>query len=221
MKRHLPFVLFLLAFTVAVVAARLWGRGLFEVDGLLQLLGHAPTGVALLLGYLAVFGVSTALVPAFLFYVVGGALWGFWPGWLIGWCAANVWSHTHFAVGRWFGRERVSQWFESPRLATLRSELETGGVTATLVVRQLPLPFVAVNAAAGASPMPWWRFTVGNALGLLPGALIYTWSSTGIVAGAAGARAEAGVRILIAAVGVAVLGAVSRALQRRLVRPRP
>jgi uncharacterized membrane protein YdjX (TVP38/TMEM64 family) len=125
---------------------------------------------------------------------------------------------VHFVAGRWLGGARVKRWLERRGFHGVREELETGGVLATIIVRQFPLPFVGVNLAAGASPMKWWRFTVGNAVGLLPGATVYSWSAASIIAGVEGARTTALLRTLAAALAVIALGVGSRALQRHFRR---
>jgi uncharacterized membrane protein YdjX (TVP38/TMEM64 family) len=218
--RRLAFLLIVGGFTSLAIAVRRWSTATVEPAALLAMLGEARAADWLMPSYLASFGLTTFLAPAFPFFAVAGALWGFWPGLLMGWSAALLWSNLHFAAGRLLGRVWVRQWLTRRGFDSLRDELETGGVLATLIARQVPLPFVGVNLAAGASPMRWWRFGVGNALGLLPGATIYSWSAASIVAGVEGARREAVVRTILAAGAVIGLGALSRLLQRRLQRGR-
>jgi uncharacterized membrane protein YdjX (TVP38/TMEM64 family) len=213
-KRSLPFVLLLGAFTAAAVAVALRGAGAFEAGALLAALEEARRTPWLGPAYAALFGATTFLAPAFGFFVIAGALWGFWPGWLAGWLAASLWSNLHFAAGRWLLRGPVTAWLAAPRLALLRRELEQGGALAVVLVRQLPLPFVGVNAAAGASPMTWRRFALGNAAGLLPSSVIYAWSASAILEGVEGARAGAVARVLLAAGAILALGVSSRLLQR-------
>ena len=52
--------------------------------------------------------------------------------------------------------------------ARLSARLETSGAVVDVVLRQLPLPFVGVNVAAGASPMPWWHFAGRLGAGAFP-----------------------------------------------------
>jgi uncharacterized membrane protein YdjX (TVP38/TMEM64 family) len=200
-----------------VVAVRRAGGEAFEPAALAGRLASIRESGWLLPAYFLVFGLSTVLVPAFAFFVVAGLLWGAWPGVLFGWLAANAWSHLHFFAGRWLGGDRVKRFLEARKLDSIREELDGGGALATLIVRQLPLPFVGVNLAAGASPMKWTRWALGNGLGLIPGATVYGWSAASIVQGAEGARTEAIVRTLFAAGAVIALGLISRVLQRRFM----
>jgi uncharacterized membrane protein YdjX (TVP38/TMEM64 family) len=213
--RRVAYVLLLAAFIVAAIVVRRTSDVLFDPAQLASRLASLRESGWLVPAYLALFGVTTLMVPAFALFVVAGVLWGTWPGILVGWLGASLWSNLHFGLGRVLGGERVRRFLEARQLDSIRDELEGGGIVATLIVRQLPLPFIGVNLAAGASPMRWWRFVIGNGLGLIPGASVYAGSAASLVHGAAGARHEAVVRTLIAAVSVISLGLLSRVVQRR------
>jgi uncharacterized membrane protein YdjX (TVP38/TMEM64 family) len=212
-KRVFLFALLL----AAVILAASWSsaeRLSFEPAALVERLGQAREARWLWPWFLLLFGATTLLAPAFVFFITAGALWGFWPGCAVGWLAANLWSHLHFLTGRVLGRSWVDGWFHGPRLARARRELDEGGALAIAIVRQLPLPFVGVNLAAGASPLRWTRWSLGNAVGLAPASVIYSWSAAGILAGVEGARADAALRLAGAAVAVIALGVSSRVAVR-------
>jgi uncharacterized membrane protein YdjX (TVP38/TMEM64 family) len=215
-SRRVAFILLLGAFIVAAIALRRSGAEVFDPAALAARLAAVRESGWLVPAYFLAFGLTTLLAPAFAFFVVAGVLWGAWPGVLIGWLGANGWSNLHFFAGRWLGGDRVQRFLEARKLDSIREELEGGGALATMIVRQLPLPFVGVNLAAGASPMKWSRWALGNALGLIPGSTVYGWSAASIVQGAEGARTEAIVRTLFAAAAVIGLGVVSRVVQRRV-----
>ena len=145
--------------------------------------------------------------------------WGFWPGWLLVWAAANLWCHAHFFVGRWIAGDALTQWLSRRGAGWLVRELDQGGALTTIMVRQLPLPFPLVNLAAGASPMGWKKWAIGNALGLIPNCLIYTQLAAALADGVDGARRTAAMRVVTAAAGVIALGLLSRWLQRRFAPP--
>lgn len=214
LSRWRPFVFLLAAFIAAAAAWRLRATGALEPRALLAALEALRQSPWLPAAYAAAFGATTALAPAFVFFVLAGALWGAWPGCLAGWAAANLWAHLQFAAGRGLLQAPVRAWLAHPRLALLRKELEEGGALAVVVVRHLPLPFVGVNAAAGASPIGWRRFALGNAVGLVPSATIYAWSAAAILEGVEGAREGALVRLLAAAAALLALGLSSRLVQR-------
>jgi uncharacterized membrane protein YdjX (TVP38/TMEM64 family) len=169
--------------------------------------------VPLFLGFFLV--ATTALTPAALSFITAGALWGFWPGFLIAFIGANLWSNVHFLIGRVLARAQVKEFLSRRGFSRVTAELEHGGVLATVVVRQLPLPFLVVNLAGGASPMRTPRWLLGNALGLLPTTIVYAQLGAAIASGVEGARTTALLRALAAGLLVIALGLVSRLAQRR------
>ena len=215
MKRALTFAGLLVAFIMAVVGVRHLAGSHLDPQGVVAWLGEARASGWAIPAFALVFGLTSFLAPAFVFFVAAGAVWGFWPGWLIGWVVANAWCSGHFWVGRWLGGERVRGWLERRHMRATLEELEHGGVLPAMIVRQFPLPFIGVNLAAGASPIRYGRWVVGNALGLLPSATVYSYSAAAVLRGAAEARSEALVRTLLAAASIIALGVISRLVQRR------
>jgi uncharacterized membrane protein YdjX (TVP38/TMEM64 family) len=182
--------------------------------GSLREMGSATGAIPL---YLLIFGVATtAFTPAVVLMVTAGVTWGFWPGWLIVWVAANVWSNAHFAVGRWVAGDAMRTMLERRGATWLVKEVSQGGLLTTLMVRQLPIPFPLLNLAAGASPLPLRQWLIGNAIGLIPNCMIYTELSAALADGVDGARERALVRVVTVGVLVVGLSLVSRLVQKRL-----
>ncbi len=210
------------AFALAIVGARLLLGPRFEPGAVVAWLRALGTSTVAVPAYVLVFAVSTTLLtPAFAMILVGGLMWGFWPGWLIIWVAVNLSAHGQFAFGRALGRESVRSFLERRRAGWIVRELERGGVLATVMIRQLPLPFVGVNVAAGASPIPWGKWIAGNALGLLAPAIVYSQLAAAIADGVEGAQGEALTRVLITAASIIALALASRWIQRRFGRQVP
>jgi uncharacterized membrane protein YdjX (TVP38/TMEM64 family) len=207
-KRRLVLLALLGAFIAAGALLR-WGYGeRLEPRLLVQFLRELGGRGWALPAYVLLFGVATTLLtPALSLVVVACVTWGFWPGVLIVWLTENLWANLGFAVGRLLGRERLEAALARRGLLRVLRELEHGGVLATIVVRQLPLPFVGVNVAAGATPLRWFRWAVGNALGLLPGVLVVGRLASSLAEGMDGAREAAGRQVAYSAalvVGLAV-----------------
>ncbi|MDP3155133.1 MAG: VTT domain-containing protein [Archangium sp.] len=210
----------LLLLIVLIAAGAVIGRSSlgahFEaatVIATLRSLGNSAAAIPL---YFLIFGLATSLfTPAVAMMITAGVTWGFWPGWLVVWGAANVWANVHFLVGRWVAGDELTRWLRQRGAAWLLRELDHGGALTTIMVRQLPFPFPLVNLAGGASPMRWRDWVVGNAVGLVPNCLIYTQLAAALADGVDGAKEAAAYRVITAAVGVIALGLVSRWLQRR------
>ncbi len=220
MTRRRSLLIFALVIVVTLVLARLFFREQLEPQAILETLRATKGHWWVVPAYMVLYFASTALLmPASLMAVVAGAVWGFETGWVIAIAASNLASNAQFSIGRWFGAARVKPWLERRGLEKLVSELEQRGAFTMLVVRQLPLPFVAVNVAAGASPMTWVQFAIGNAIGLLPNVTIYTYFAAALADGVEGARGEALLRAVAAGATLTVTGLVSRWLMRRRETP--
>lgn len=223
MKRRALIVGLLVAFiAAAVLFHRVFGARL-EPQALVQALRALGEQGWAILAYVALFGLATTLLgPAMAMVVVAGLTWGFWPGCLIAWLVTNLWSNLHFWAGRLLGRERLKAALARRGVTRVLRELERGGVLAMVMIRQVPLPFVAVNVAAGASPIAWRKFALGNALGLAPGTLVISHLASSLADGVEGAREAATVRVVIAAALVVTLALGTRLLvgwwERRAAR---
>lgn len=213
-------IFLLIAFIIGGAAlARTFLTDRFSVSGLLATMREAGSAAVAIPLFVLLFGLATTFfVPAVALMVTAGVTWGFWPGWVVVWAAANVWANVHFWVGRWLAADDLRPWLERKGAGWLVRELEQGGALTTIMVRQLPLPYPIVNLSAGASPMHWRQWVVGNALGLVPNCLIYTQLAAALADGVEGAREQAAMRVVTAAAGVISLSLLSRWLQRRFAR---
>lgn len=145
--------------------------------------------------FIGVYGVgTTAFIPASVFAIVAGTALGFGPGLLLSQLALSLVANAHFGVGRWLGQARLRPWLERRGWHRVVRELDQHGIGSVIAVRQLPLPFVAVNVGAGASPVRWRDFAIGTALGGLAPSIVYTWSASALSSGAEGAWRTAGLR---------------------------
>jgi uncharacterized membrane protein YdjX (TVP38/TMEM64 family) len=215
-------VLLLIGFIAVSTAVLRWAFGAsLEPAALIALMRSLASSAAAIPAFFLLFGLGTSVfAPAVAFMVTAGVTWGFWPGWVFVWLAANLWANVHFVVGRWVAGDALSRWLAQRGATGLTRELEHGGAFATVMLRQLPLPFVLVNLAAGASPLKWPKWVLGNAIGLVPNCLIYTELAAALADGVSGAREAGASRAMLSAAGVIVLSLTSRWLQRRFVAAR-
>jgi uncharacterized membrane protein YdjX (TVP38/TMEM64 family) len=213
---RIKLIVVLLALVTVAVAGRVWLGDRFEPAAVIAWLRDAGGSAAAMPLFIGLFGVVTTLFgPAVVMMIASGVTWGFWPGWLVVWVAANVWANVHFAIGRWIAGDTIRQWLDRRGARWLTTELDQGGTLTTIMIRQVPLPYVLVNLAGGASPMPWWRWGLGNAIGLLPNCLIYTSLAAALADGAEGARREAVIRVLVSGALIIGMSLLTRFLQRR------
>jgi uncharacterized membrane protein YdjX (TVP38/TMEM64 family) len=105
-------------------------------------------------------------------------------------------SNLHFWIGRWLGQERVEAWLQ--RRGWSGAVIRGSGISTLIAVRQLPLPFVAVNVAAGASPVTAWQFVIGSGIGGLVPTVVYSYFATALIDGAEGTKTQTLLKALAA-----------------------
>lgn len=148
----------------------------------------AAGGVVFVGGYALI-----ALVPApkAVLTALAGALYGWWLGAALALLGALIGAVIAFELGRLLGREAVDRLIRG-RLARVDSLLRDHGFGAVVAVRLVPvLPFTAINYASGLSAVRRRDYTLGSAVGMVPGSLAYAalgaWGAEpwGIFAGVA------------------------------------
>ena len=78
---------------------------------------------------------------------------------------------TYF-IGASLGRDTLESVL-GPRLNRIRARVQRSGILAVAAIRLVPIaPFTIVNMVAGASGITPFHYTIGTALGLLPGLLM-------------------------------------------------
>lgn len=184
-RRWLP--LFLLA-GAAALALWAWGDRLsFEAlrqnrADLLALAQSRPlmAGVLFVATYAGI--VALSLPGAAIASLTGGFLFGLFPGTLYNVAGATLGAAAVFAAVR-LGvadglRARLDSGERSRRIADGLRENE---VSVLLTLRLIPaIPFFLVNILAAAFGVAPWRFVWTTALGILPGAAVYTWAGSGL-----------------------------------------
>jgi uncharacterized membrane protein YdjX (TVP38/TMEM64 family) len=206
-----------LALAAAIGTALLWAKARFGTTFDLASLTHHVRQAShhgwALPAYAALFCVGSFLfVPAIVFFALAGATFGMASGFAIGFVCVNVISNIQFALGRAAGQKRLRAFFERRQWQGAFLSGRGEGIWAMLLLRQLPLPFLAVNLGAGASLVRWRHFIVGNALGLLPNSLLYCFFASQVVAGH---TQHLGATALAVAAGVVTLTLLARWLVKK------
>ena len=152
-------------------------------------------------------------VPASLFILAAGAIWG----WLLGGTFAMVGgilgAMASFEAARFFGGSLPARAERHLRGASFRS---------LLILRLLPLfPFAALNYGAGIVRADRRAFFLSTLLGLFPSNYVFAWSADEIFNGSLTGAGVFARLIAVAAVAVAAVllpSVVARAMQRRAAR---
>lgn len=195
MSRGGPWArLLLLVLIVAAGWLAVWASGgLSALIAMLRQVWWAP--FAFVAGY--AFAIALG-VPALVFTLAGGAVFGFWWGALLNTLGANLGATAAFWLARWLGRNGL-QALLGGRLAGIDRLAHQSGFAWLLRLRLIPVvPFNLLNFASGLTALPWRTYAAATALGIVPGTLVYTFFADAILSGSQQATHDAYVRVAIA-----------------------
>lgn len=117
--------------------------------------------------------VTLAPVPKNVLSAVAGLLFGLGYGVFLVLVAAMLGALAAFGLGRVLGRAAVER-ITSARVRDVDALLARRGVLAVVTVRLVPvLPFTAINYTAGLTGIRLRDYTLGTAIGILPGTVSY------------------------------------------------
>jgi len=206
--------LILLVFLGAALAAYRFTplRGMVSREEITQLLMSlrqwwwlpAPFMLVLTLGTLL-------LIPATLFIVPGGAVFGPWWGTLWSMAGGLLAVTCAYAIGRWLGLDLINRLL-AQRTQSWRMRLATGGFWTVLTLRLMLLPFILFSYACGAAGVPFLQYLAASALGMLPSFLVLAVFGDAFMQGASGSwRGWAVLAISSAAIfGLSIVGRFMR-----------
>lgn len=170
-------------------------------------------------GLIAAVAVFAALsfvgAPQFLLIAAAVAAFGPWRG------AGYSWAGTMISagVGFWLGRRVAGDLLAAHGGAAVSRfvrMISCNGFVASLLVRLVPAaPFVLINMAAGATPMPLADFLAGTAIGVVPKVAVIALGATGAGRAAASDGAQGAALVAAAVVLWLALGWAARHWSRR------
>lgn len=118
-----------------------------------------------------------AEIPAMVNGMVFGPIWGT----LVTWASALVGAQISFELARRFGRPLTERVLPSSALNKADRVCTTAGWPLLLGLRLLPtVAFTVINWAAGLTRMPRSTFVWTTAVGILPGAILFTSTGAGV-----------------------------------------
>ncbi len=136
-------------------------------------------GWALLAAPIVMAGVAVLPIPAEAPAMLNGALFGPVTGTLITWTGALAGAWISFEIARALGRPVASRIVPVRALDRTDALVDQAGWSGLLVLRLLPVvAFTAINWGAGLTSVSRWRFLWTTALGIVPGAILFTASGS-------------------------------------------
>jgi uncharacterized membrane protein YdjX (TVP38/TMEM64 family) len=130
-------------------------------------------------------GVAILPIPAEAPAMVNGALFGPVGGTAVTWCGAMLGAVASFEIARAVGRPAAEKFVKPAALARADDLVQRAGWGGLLLARFMPLiAFTVLNWGAGLTPVRRWRFLWTTAIGIIPGAIVFTvsgWGLTGLL----------------------------------------
>lgn len=171
----------------------------------------ALTATLFVAGYAAI--VAFSLPGATVATLTGGFLFATFPGVVFNIAGATIGASLLFLAARWGLGDWLASKMDtaSPRVRKVKAGLDDNQWSMLFFIRLAPVvPFFVANLLPALLGVPFGRFVISTAFGIIPGALVYT--SVGAGLGAVFARGEApdlGIifepHILLPIVGLAAL----------------
>jgi uncharacterized membrane protein YdjX (TVP38/TMEM64 family) len=136
---------------------------------------------AYLLAPLFMIVVAILPIPAEIPAMLNGMLFGAWLGTAVTWGGALVGAALSFELAKRFGRPLAARALSARRLAKIDSIALSANWPALLAVRLIPtIAFTLINWTAGLTAIPRWTFAWTTALGIIPGAVVFTVTGSGL-----------------------------------------
>ncbi len=184
--RHIPLVVILGG---AVFGALTLGDDLsFDTlrdnrEGLIAFRDGNYVGLALSFVAVYVLIVAFSLPGAAVASMTGGFLFGLGLGTVFNVMAASIGAAVIFLVARWGAGAALSARIDASegRMQRLRAGLREHEVSVLLLLRLVPaVPFFVANLLPALVGVRFWNFLWTTVLGIVPGALVFTWIGVGL-----------------------------------------
>lgn len=134
---------------------------------------QAPLKSAALFFIVYVLVTTLSLPGAALLTLLGGALFGLWPGILLVSFASTLGATLAMLTSRYLLRDWVQRRFAGP-MRTVNEGVSRDGAFYLFALRLMPLfPFFVVNLLAGVTTLGVRRYWWVSQLSMLPGAIVY------------------------------------------------
>jgi len=152
-----------------------WIVDLFE--GIASL---GPWGPAALVGFYVISCVL--LIPASIPTLAAGILFGVVKGSLIAMVGGTAGACVAYWVGRLLARDWVARRVAKNRqFMALDNAVDEHGITVVILSRLSPIaPYAILNYVFGLTKVPFWKYVLGTAIGVLPAMVMYVYVGAGL-----------------------------------------
>ncbi|MDQ3281150.1 MAG: VTT domain-containing protein [Acidobacteriota bacterium] len=185
MSRRALFKLAALALLAAVLVA-VWFSPLREhlsrehiraTAAHLRTLWYAP--IVFILAYTV--GCVVA-IPASLFVIAAGFIWGWLPGFAYAMIGGTSGAVVSYFAGRFIGEGLLDRFGRAGKM--VRKQVDHAGFRAMLIIRSIPgIPFAAVNYGAGVANVPFRAYFFSTIVAIAPSKLLFTYCADALLNG--------------------------------------
>ncbi len=180
-KKLVQRLLIVIAIVAVVLLFKILGLGQYltldylkaSQDKFSQLYGENK--LAVIAGYMIIYIAVTALsLPgAAVMTLAGGAMFGFWIGFVVVSFASTIGATLACFVARFLMRDWVQNKF-GEKLSTMNTGIEKEGAFYLFSLRLVPIfPFFVINLTMGMTTMKLLTFYWVSQIGMLPGTMVY------------------------------------------------
>lgn len=120
---------------------------------------------------------TVLLIPGSALTLGAATLFGFWRGLAVVLVGANLGALCAFWLARTLLRTRVQEWAaDNPKFTALDRAIGQNGFKMVFLARLSPVfPFTLLNYLLGLTPVRTTAYVLANALGMLPGTVLYVY----------------------------------------------
>ena len=167
--------------------------------------------------FILAFALSCVLVvPASVFIIAAGLIWGWQLGGLYAFLGAVLGATASFWVSRYLGGGFLQRL--GPRAAGIGRILENSGFGSMLILRLIPLfPFAVINYGAGVARVRGRDYVAATAVGVIPSIFVVTYSADALFRGTLSGP-DAFKRLVVVCLSVALLVGIPMLLKKRAAR---
>jgi phospholipase D1/2 len=155
-------------------------------------------------------------IPASLFIITAGVVWGWFLGGTYAMIGGVLGATLSFLVGRFVGEGMLERFGSVGKLVA--KQVDHAGFKSLLILRLIPLfPFAVINYGAGVARVQLTDFVLATACGLAPGNFVFAYSAHALYENTM-SQGEALGRLAIVAVLLLTIVLVPSLIKRRMAR---
>lgn len=170
---------------------------------------------------IAAYGIgSIFVVPASIFILVAGVIWGWKLGATYAMCGAMLGASASYFAGRFLGEGLLDRFGRAG--AAVSRQVKRNGFVSMLIARLIPgPPFAVWNYAAGIARMNFGQYFLATLLGTLPAHIVFAYCADALFNGTM-TEGDAVKRLaIVAALLISMVGVTALLKRRFSTTPHP